>query len=101
MIPEGATEQGGVYNTVDASLWYFHALDRYLAYTQDQMTLRILLPKLVDIIEHHFRGTDYHIRVDPSDGLLSQGQEGVQLTWMDAKARRLGGHPAQGQGGRD
>jgi predicted glycogen debranching enzyme len=86
MIPEGATEQGGMYNTADATLWYFHALDRYMAYTDDQMTLCILLPKLVDIIEHHFRGTDYHIRVDPADGLLTQGQEEVQLTWMDAKA---------------
>ncbi len=86
MIPEGETEQGGRYNTADATLWYFHALDRYLDYTGDRMTLRILLPKLVDIVEHHIRGTEFHIRVDPSDGLLTQGEEGVQLTWMDAKA---------------
>jgi predicted glycogen debranching enzyme len=86
MIPEGETEQGGRYNTADATLWYFHALARYLDYTDDQMTLRILLPKLAGIVEHHFRGTDYHIRVDPADGLLAQGEEGIQLTWMDAKA---------------
>jgi predicted glycogen debranching enzyme len=86
LIPEGATEHGGVYNTADATLWYFHALDRYLAYTDDRMTLRILLPKLVEIVERHFRGTDYHIGVDASDGLLTQGQDGFQLTWMDAKA---------------
>jgi predicted glycogen debranching enzyme len=86
LIPEGATEQGGKYNAADATLWYFHALARYLHYTNDQLTLRILLPKLVDIAEHHFRGTDFHIHVDPADGLLSQGEEGYQLTWMDAKA---------------
>jgi predicted glycogen debranching enzyme len=86
MIPEGETEQGGQYNTADATLWYFHAIDRYLSYTDDQMTLKILLPKLVDIVEHHFRGTDFHIHVDAADGLVWQGEEGVQLTWMDAKA---------------
>src|SRR6185503_5576174 len=40
---------------------------------------------LLDIIEHHLRGTRFNIHVDPSDGLLSQGEEGYQLTWMDAK----------------
>jgi predicted glycogen debranching enzyme len=44
-----------------------------------------LLPKLLDIIDHHQRGTDFGIGVDPSDGLLLQGAEGYQLTWMDAK----------------
>src|SRR6185503_9426571 len=40
---------------------------------------------LLDIIEHHVRGTRFNIHVDPSDGLLAQGEEGYQLTWMDAK----------------
>jgi len=44
-----------------------------------------LLPKLVDIIDHHIRGTRFGIGVDPRDGLLRQGAEGYQLTWMDAK----------------
>jgi predicted glycogen debranching enzyme len=86
MIPDGKTESGGLYNTADATLWYFHALARYLHYTNDRMTLRILLPKLVKIAEYHLRGTDFHIHVDPTDGLLWQGEAGVQLTWMDAKA---------------
>jgi predicted glycogen debranching enzyme len=43
------------------------------------------LPKLVDIVEHHLRGTRFGIAVDPADGLLRQGEEGYQLTWMDAK----------------
>ena len=86
MIPDGKTEQGGRYNTADATLWYFHALDRYISFTGDRTTLRILLPRLVEIVEHHLRGTDYDIHVDPADDLLCQGQEGVQLTWMDAKA---------------
>ncbi|HEU5116539.1 MAG TPA: amylo-alpha-1,6-glucosidase, partial [Isosphaeraceae bacterium] len=41
--------------------------------------------RLLDIIEHHRAGTRFGIAVDPSDGLLRQGAEGYQLTWMDAK----------------
>ena len=39
----------------------------------------------MDIIEHHLHGTRFGIGVDPADGLLRQGSEGYQLTWMDAK----------------
>ena len=83
LFPEG--ERDGLYHTADATLWFFHALDRYLAATGDRETLRLLLPKLLDIVEHHLRGTRFGIGVDPQDGLLRQGQPGYQLTWMDAK----------------
>src|SRR5262249_13141076 len=69
----------------DATLWYFHAIDRYLEYTGDRALLRRVLPKLLDIVDHHVRGTLFNIRVDPNDGLLDQGAQGYQLTWMDAK----------------
>jgi predicted glycogen debranching enzyme len=83
MFPEGQNK--GLYHTADATLWYFHAIEKYLAATADRETLLQLLPKLIDIVDHHVRGTLFGIRVDPSDGLLTQGQEGYQLTWMDAK----------------
>lgn len=83
LFPEGSRE--GLYHTADATLWFFHAIDRYVQVTGDRWTLRFLLPKLIDIVEHHVRGTLFGIRVDPDDGLLSQGEEGYQLTWMDAK----------------
>ncbi len=73
------------YNTADATLWMFHALDRYLAATADWFLLKDLFPKLVEIIDWHLRGTEYGIGVDSSDGLLRAGVPGVQLTWMDAK----------------
>ena len=44
-----------------------------------------LLPGAQDIVDHHLRGTRFGIGVDPADGLLRQGAEGYQLTWMDAK----------------
>ena len=87
IIPNLFPEKGceGLYHTADATLWYFHALHRYLAATDDRATLRHLLPKLKDVIDHHVRGTRFGIGVDPADGLLKQGQDGYQLTWMDAK----------------
>lgn len=83
MFPEH--EKSGLYHTADASLWFFHALHRYLQVTQDRETLRTILPKLISIVDHHLRGTLFNIGIDPVDGLLRQGQEGYQLTWMDAK----------------
>jgi predicted glycogen debranching enzyme len=83
MFPEGNNE--GLYHTADASLWFFHALDRYVQHSGDRETLRLLLPKMHDIIDHHVRGTRFGIGVDPADGLLREGAPGYQLTWMDAK----------------
>jgi predicted glycogen debranching enzyme len=83
MFPDGQNE--GLYHTADATLWYFHAVDRYLQATGDRDTLRLLLPVLREIVARHIAGTRFGIGVDPDDGLLRQGAEGYQLTWMDAK----------------
>lgn len=83
MFPEG--EQEGLYHTADATLWFFHALDRYLAYTEDAATLQQLLPILREIVDRHLEGTRFGIGMDHTDGLLRQGAPGYQLTWMDAK----------------
>jgi predicted glycogen debranching enzyme len=83
LFPEGQHE--GLYHTADATLWFFHALSRYLAYTGDRGLLAVLLPKLREMIDYHLRGTRFGIGVDPADGLLRQGADGYQLTWMDAK----------------
>jgi len=83
LFPEGQT--AGLYHTADATLWFFHALDRYTATSRDRSVLRMALPKLLDIFEWHVRGTGFGIGVDPGDGLLKQGADGFALTWMDAK----------------
>lgn len=82
MFPEGQID--GRYNTADATLWFFHAIDRYVSITGDDDILEFLLPILRDIILHHVKGTHFGIKMD-EDGLLMQGEQGVQLTWMDAK----------------
>jgi predicted glycogen debranching enzyme len=83
LFPEGNRE--GLYHTADATLWFFHAVQRYLRATADRETLRSLLPTLLDIVRHHLAGTRFGIGVDAADGLLREGAEGYQLTWMDAK----------------
>jgi predicted glycogen debranching enzyme len=87
LIPNRFPDSGEApeYNTIDATLWMFHAIARYLAVTGDQTLLKDLFPTLIDIMEWHVRGTAYGISVDPSDGLLRGGVAGIQLTWMDAK----------------
>ena len=83
MFPEG--EREGLYHTADATLWFFHAIHRYVQQMNDRETLRLLLPRLTEIIEHHLSGTLFGIGMDAEDALLQQGQQGYQLTWMDAK----------------
>ncbi len=83
LFPEG--EKEGLYHTADASLWFFHAVSRFVEATGDRLTLHSLLPKLQEIADAHIAGTRFGIHVDPADGLLVQGQDGYQLTWMDAK----------------
>ena len=87
LIPNRFPDSGEApeYNTIDATLWMFHAIDLYLKATEDWSLLNELFLTLSDIIDRHVEGTIYNIGVDPADGLLHGGTSGVQLTWMDAK----------------
>ena len=87
MLPNRFPDDGESpeYNTVDATLWFFEAARAYLAYSGDLEFVRSeLYSVFTDIISWHVRGTRYGIKVDAS-GLLTSGEPGVQLTWMDAK----------------
>lgn len=82
-FPDGG--EAPQYNTADAALWMFQALDDYLQARRDPDLVHELFPTLMSIIHAHADGTRYGIRVDPADGLLRAGEPGTQLTWMDAK----------------
>ena len=87
MLPNRFPDAGELpeYNTVDATLWFFEAVRALLHHTNDyEFILANLYDVLVGIMTWHVRGTRYGIHVD-DDGLLASGEEGVQLTWMDAK----------------
>ena len=87
MLPNRFPDAGDQpeYNTVDATLWMFHAVHELLRYTHDYDFIRAnLYEPLVEVIACHEGGCRYGIRLD-SDGLLKAGEPGVQLTWMDAR----------------
>ena len=63
--------------------------------------MRLLLPKLLDIVEHHLPGTRFGIGVDPADGLLHPGRGGLSAHLDGREGGRLGRHAAARQGRRD
>lgn len=80
----GAGEEP-LYNTADASLWFFYAVQKLLASTSDYgFVHERLYPAMREIIERYRRGTRFGIRM-AEDGLVEAGEEGLQLTWMDAR----------------
>lgn len=86
------------YNTVDASLWFIHAVFEYLKYSKDQATFdQYLHPACQKIIDGYRAGTRYHIKMDESDGLVTQGDQDTQLTWMDARDNGISFTPRQGK----
>jgi predicted glycogen debranching enzyme len=91
MLPNFFPEAGKAaeYNSVDASLWYVIAVHEFLELTQSRRPVatsdrRALHAAIDAIIDGYARGTRFGIRADGT-GLLSAGEQGVQLTWMDAK----------------
>lgn len=87
LIPNRFVEVGEEpeYNTVDATLWFANAIYQILHTEWDAEFAQSAAGWLREVFDWHTKGTKYGIKVDPADGLLSQGEEGVQLTWMDAK----------------
>ena len=87
MLPNRFLESGEKpeFNTVDATLWYFQAVRAYWNHAHDRDFLNQVFPVLCEMIAAYMRGTRYNIHLDRADGLLYAGQEGLQLTWMDAK----------------
>ncbi len=82
-------EKENAYNTVDASLWYFWAVQQYLKYGgYDQWVRQNLWPVMKRILKQFLAGTIYDIHMDER-GLLHAGSEGTRLTWMDAAVNGL------------
>ena len=84
------------YNTIDATLWFLHALGRYVAHTEDLDLAAELSGTVTDILSAHVAGTRFGIGVDATTGLLRGGADGWALTWMDA---RIDGRPVTPRAG--
>lgn len=87
LIPNMFPDDGEkpAYNSVDAALWYFEAVNSYLKYTGDSEFIKEeIYPCLKNICQCFTVGTIYEIAMT-EDGLITAGNENTQLTWMDAK----------------
>lgn len=86
MFPDEGLEP--LYNTVDASMWYFYSVEKYLEYTgaeEDyQFIQKEIYPKLKEIIHYYKEGTDFSIYMD-KDYLIHAGGGLDQVTWMDVR----------------
>jgi predicted glycogen debranching enzyme len=86
MFPDGGMKP--FYNTVDASLWYFYSVDKYLEYTgteEDYEFIRKgIYEKLEEIIYFYSTKTDFSIYME-EDGLIHAGGGYDQVTWMDVR----------------
>lgn len=96
MLSNTADEGGTRYNTVDATLWFVHALHRHVTVTGDIDLAAALAGDVEAILRAHVEGTRYGIKAD-DDGLLAAGAPGEALTWMDA---RVDGEPVTQRAGK-
>jgi len=99
LVPNQFSESDGSaqYNSLDATLWLFHACRKYYQYTKDAATIKTLYPTLKRSVESLLRGTIFNIRADPTDLLLNTERSDVQLTWMDAKVGDFCVTPREGK----
>ncbi len=92
MFPDDGAEP--LYNTADASLWYFIAVYNYIEYTEKadpsnaensvEFIRSSIYPVLIHILEAYEKGTDNSICMEPS-GLIHAGSGLDQVTWMDVR----------------
>src|SRR6185312_9862673 len=90
MLANTADVGPAAHNSADATLWFAHAVDLHVTATGDDDLAAELTPVLDEVIAAHVHGTRHGIRVDHRDGLLTQGQPGYALTWMDARVGGVG-----------
>ena len=102
LVPNGYSgfDNRPLYNSADASLLLFEAVQKYINYTSDiDFVKDNLYDKLKDIIENYQKGIDVddnNIYLDV-DNLLVSGTEQTQNTWMDAKYDNIAVTPRNGK----
>jgi predicted glycogen debranching enzyme len=97
MLANTSDVGGTEYNTADGTLWFLHAVGRHVERTGDLDFAASLESDLTAVIDAHVAGTRYGIHVDPGDGLLAEGADGMALTWMDARVEGRAITPRMGK----
>lgn len=103
MIPNVFPDKNGgepMYNTIDASLWYFYSVQKYLEYTGKDEDYTFIKDKIYKSLKGIYlaykTGTNYGIHME-EDGLISGGSDLDQLTWMDVRVGELVVTPRHGK----
>ena len=102
LVPNVFADKGtqAYYNTVDASMWYFQAVYKYLQYTGGESDFKFvkdkLFDKLIEIVNAYSTGTNFSIGME-EDGLIHAGSGLDQVTWMDVRVGELVVTPRHGK----
>jgi predicted glycogen debranching enzyme len=72
------------FNSVDAPLWFFWAVQQYCIHISDSFYIwKKYGETLKNILSHYKRGSRYNIKME-TNGLIYAGEPDFALTWMDA-----------------
>ena len=84
LFPNIGEGDDSAYNSVDAPLWFFWALQQYTEHTGDKAGIWKSYKRKMNLILDGYRnGTDFDIHM-LDNGLIYAGKQGHALTWMDA-----------------
>jgi len=84
LFPNIGSGSASSYNSVDASLWFFWALQQYAEFSDSKKEIwKEYGRKMKLILDGYRNGTLYGIQM-LENGLLYAGEPGKALTWMDA-----------------
>jgi predicted glycogen debranching enzyme len=84
LFPNMGSDEDYAYNTVDASLWFFWAVQQYAYHAHSFSPVWKRYGKAMKaILKSYKEGTLFHIGMQ-TNGLIYAGQPGKALTWMDA-----------------
>lgn len=103
LVPNMFPDEGQdpIYNTVDASLWYFHSVHEFLRYSDRAADVEFvreqIYPVLIQIVQAYRDGTDFSIGMDRQDGLIAAGSGLDQVTWMDVRVDGIVVTPRHGK----
>lgn len=84
LFPNMGSGEDAAYNSVDAPLWFFWAIQQYVDYAGSEMSVwKKYSGHMKAILAAYREGASFNIRMQ-ENGLIWAGEEGKALTWMDA-----------------
>jgi len=96
LFPNIGKSNNAAYNSVDAPMWYFWAVQKYGEEIKDKKEIWKAYGKKMKGILEAFRGGINEFILMHENGLIWAGQPGKALTWMDAVVNGAGVTPRAG-----